>query len=206
MPKYIFKANNNVLSHCQCADEPASWPGQADCPWCGCGWLISCSKCRKALTFAEVRQTDVPLEVLAREDLRRFWNGENPSQTEVDAWVSYMTQSLENFEVGTTVVYLDGRYFPVTEKPVSFIGDYAMHDLPLLPHAEALVSPDSLPQTLGDPDYWLERKRPVVAIIAGPNGAGKTTFANAYLPFERERFVYINADEIAREMQTNEQE
>jgi predicted ABC-type ATPase len=39
-----------------------------------------------------------------------------------------------------------------------------------------------------------------IIIVAGPNGAGKTTFANAYLPLERERFVYVNADEIAREL------
>lgn len=41
---------------------------------------------------------------------------------------------------------------------------------------------------------------PEIIIVAGPNGAGKTTFANAYLPLERERFVYVNADEIAREL------
>jgi len=37
-------------------------------------------------------------------------------------------------------------------------------------------------------------------IIAGPNGAGKTTFANEYLPAAREGLVFINADEIAREL------
>ncbi len=41
---------------------------------------------------------------------------------------------------------------------------------------------------------------PEIIIVASPNGAGKTTFANAFLPLERERFVYINADEIAREL------
>lgn len=40
---------------------------------------------------------------------------------------------------------------------------------------------------------------PDLIIVAGPNGAGKTTFANEYLPLERGRFVYLNADEIARE-------
>lgn len=40
---------------------------------------------------------------------------------------------------------------------------------------------------------------PDIVIVAGPNGAGKTTFANQYLPAERGRFVYVNADEIARE-------
>ena len=37
-------------------------------------------------------------------------------------------------------------------------------------------------------------------IIAGPNGAGKTTFANEYLPTAHEGLVFINADEIAREL------
>jgi predicted ABC-type ATPase len=41
---------------------------------------------------------------------------------------------------------------------------------------------------------------PQVIIIAGPNGAGKTTFASEYLPTEGKRFVFVNADEIAREV------
>ena len=39
-----------------------------------------------------------------------------------------------------------------------------------------------------------------IIIIAGPNGAGKTRFANEYLPAAREGLVYLNADEIAREI------
>ncbi len=41
---------------------------------------------------------------------------------------------------------------------------------------------------------------PQVLIIAGPNGAGKTTFASDYLVGPRAHFVYVNADEIAREV------
>jgi len=41
---------------------------------------------------------------------------------------------------------------------------------------------------------------PQIIIIAGPNGAGKTSFANEYLFAFRGRFVFINADEIAREI------
>jgi predicted ABC-type ATPase len=40
---------------------------------------------------------------------------------------------------------------------------------------------------------------PELIIIAGPNGAGKTTFANEYLK-ERSDFVFVNADEIRREL------
>jgi predicted ABC-type ATPase len=41
---------------------------------------------------------------------------------------------------------------------------------------------------------------PQVVIIAGPNGAGKTTFASNYLIGPRAHFVFVNADEIAREV------
>lgn len=41
---------------------------------------------------------------------------------------------------------------------------------------------------------------PTLIIIAGPNGAGKTTFAREYLAAEERRFVFVNADEIAREL------
>ena len=42
---------------------------------------------------------------------------------------------------------------------------------------------------------------PSLIIIAGPNGAGKTTFAREYLSTKR-RFEFINADEIARGLET----
>jgi predicted ABC-type ATPase len=41
---------------------------------------------------------------------------------------------------------------------------------------------------------------PTAILIAGPNGAGKTTFANEYLSVEERRFAFVNADEIAREL------
>lgn len=39
-----------------------------------------------------------------------------------------------------------------------------------------------------------------IIIIGGPNGAGKTSFANEYLSSFRRRFVFLNADEVAREL------
>jgi len=41
---------------------------------------------------------------------------------------------------------------------------------------------------------------PEMIIIAGPNGAGKTSFANEYLPAAKEGLVFVNADEIARDL------
>jgi predicted ABC-type ATPase len=37
-------------------------------------------------------------------------------------------------------------------------------------------------------------------IIAGPNGAGKTTFAREYLRADERSFVFVNADEIGRDL------
>lgn len=39
-----------------------------------------------------------------------------------------------------------------------------------------------------------------IIIIAGPNGAGKTSFANEFFPYAREGLLFVNADEIAREL------
>jgi predicted ABC-type ATPase len=41
---------------------------------------------------------------------------------------------------------------------------------------------------------------PEIIIIGGPNGAGKTTFAGEYLPARQKRLVFVNADEIGREL------
>ena len=43
-----------------------------------------------------------------------------------------------------------------------------------------------------------------IIIIAGPNGAGKTSFANQYLPASDNALVYVNADEIAHEMRSEQ--
>lgn len=41
---------------------------------------------------------------------------------------------------------------------------------------------------------------PEVVIVAGPNGAGKTTFAREYRLAKPNRYLFVNADEIAREL------
>ncbi len=41
---------------------------------------------------------------------------------------------------------------------------------------------------------------PTLIVIAGPNGAGKTTFAREYLSTEDRLFEFVNADEIARDL------
>jgi predicted ABC-type ATPase len=39
---------------------------------------------------------------------------------------------------------------------------------------------------------------PSIILIAGPNGAGKTTFGDEYLLADERNFEFVNADEIAR--------
>lgn len=41
---------------------------------------------------------------------------------------------------------------------------------------------------------------PTAILLAGPNGAGKTTFASDYLADGAARFVFLNPDEVAREL------
>lgn len=43
---------------------------------------------------------------------------------------------------------------------------------------------------------------PSTIIIAGPNGAGKTTFADEYLSADERQVEFVNADEIARDLQS----
>ncbi len=41
---------------------------------------------------------------------------------------------------------------------------------------------------------------PELIIIAGPNGAGKTSFANKHFDAPKAGFLYLNADELARDL------
>jgi hypothetical protein len=156
--KFLFKANNDILSFCTCEGEPAMSDGQLDCPWCGCGWMIGCSKCSKSFIFAEVRETDIPLLELGRREAatRGF---KTVTDEDIAEWAEGMAKMLADFEVGDIVVYLDGHYWPVDSSDVQFDGYYASHKLDRLPHSEALDDPPRLRQILGDKQYWCDRER-----------------------------------------------
>jgi hypothetical protein len=157
--KYLFKANDDVLSFCTCENEPALASGQLDCPWCGCGWMISCSNCGKAFVFGEVRETDIPYAELGRREIAAR-GLKDVSLAQAAEWAEAITEALEPFEVGDRVVYLDGWYWKVDSTDVEFEGFYARHSLDRLPHAEALRRPAALKEALGDPQYWLSRELP----------------------------------------------
>ncbi|KTE29509.1 MULTISPECIES: hypothetical protein [unclassified Sphingopyxis] len=157
--KFLFKANDAILSFCRCEGEPAMSGGQLDCPWCGCGWMIACSKCSKSFIFAEVRETDVPLIELGRREVaRRGLRG--VTEQDIADWAEDMAADLAPFAAGDIVAYLDGSYFRLDATDIEFDGYYAAHKLARLPHAEALDDPPRLQALLGDRRYWLDRERP----------------------------------------------
>jgi hypothetical protein len=159
MPKYLFKANDDVISHCRCEDEPASSTSQLDCPWCGCGWMIGCTKCSKAFVYGEIRNTEtLALEIVQRDAKRR--GIKSLTEKEMRDWADAMEREFKRFRIGQRVIYLDGHYFPLGAKNVSFKGYYAKHKFKILPHAQALRKPEVLRATLGDPDYWFKRELP----------------------------------------------
>ena len=41
---------------------------------------------------------------------------------------------------------------------------------------------------------------PTLVLLAGPNGAGKTTFIDRFLKRRAEAFVFVNPDEVARDL------
>ena len=95
---YLAKANDNLVSHCRCAEALITFPPQMDCPWCGCGWLFTCIVCRKAFTFAKGVVVSEPWEETAKRDLRN--RGKEPTVDEVSEWVNAMKELLSDVRVG----------------------------------------------------------------------------------------------------------
>src|SRR5262249_61690671 len=106
---YLRKANNDLVSHCACAQADAlvTAPSQMDCPWCGCGWLFICSRCRKAFTFAEVVEVNESWEQTADRMVRGLHRGE-PKPGETEEWIAFMKILLKAIRPGEQYVYLDG--------------------------------------------------------------------------------------------------
>lgn len=156
MVKYLVKANNDVLSHCQCEDAPAAGPVQLDCPWCGCGWLFSCIKCRKSFTFARVVEVDRTYADIVHEDLAK--RSSAVDEEDVEQGAEWMAEALADVAVGDIVVYLDGSYLNIDITNFAYDGWFAQHDFDRLPHAVAREQPAALRDTLGDKEYWLERE------------------------------------------------
>jgi hypothetical protein len=159
MTKWLCKASDDGLSHCACQAPLAALPGQLDCPWCGCGWMIACATCHKAFTFARVVEIDRSHEDLVRADLLDRGLPEVDA-AEVRDGVAWLAETFADFEVGDTVVYLDGRYVRADPRPVAFEGLYAAHDHPGPPQVAAARAGRPLTEDLGRPQWWFDRERP----------------------------------------------
>lgn len=152
---YLQKASNDLVSHCQCENSQAqiTAPSQMDCPWCGCGWLFICSRCRKAFTFAEGVEVGESWSDTAERSIRGLFLRE-PEPDEVVEWVEFMQIMLQHVTPGQQYVYLDGYVLPCDLTDFSFEGWHSYHQLEVIPHLAALTHADIRHQTLGSCDYW----------------------------------------------------
>jgi hypothetical protein len=154
---FLVKANDDLVSHCNCQLTPIGAPAQMDCPWCGCGWLFVCPTCRKAFTFARAEEVEFTWEQLAHRDLDGKW-GRNPTPEEVVEWIDFMKILVKGVEVGKEYAYIDGWVFPTDQRELRFDGWHAHHELERVPQAAALEDRTYLEQTLGSEEYWHARR------------------------------------------------
>jgi hypothetical protein len=155
--KYLEKANNDTLSFCQCESALASVPGQLDCPWCGCGYLISCTYCRKSFTYARVVEIDMTYAEILTADRKR--GGYDATVDVVKSQADWLADVMQDFETGDLVVYFDGFFLKLDAADLELEGIFADHRLARLPHYDALSEPVALVGTLGNVEYWLSRER-----------------------------------------------
>jgi hypothetical protein len=153
---YLRKANDDLVSHCRCAASDAliSSPGQMDCPWCGCGWLFICSRCRKAFTFAEAFEINESWERTADRTIRSLYQRE-PERGEAKEWIGFMKILLKGIQRSQQYVYLDGWVIPTTAQGVHIEGWHSQHDLDLVPHVVALSKPKLQASLLSSREYWM---------------------------------------------------
>jgi hypothetical protein len=156
---YLAKESDDLVSHCRCENAMVGFPGQLDCPWCGCGWLFSCHQCRKAFTFAKGIETDEPWKSLARRDIQAIGRAE-PNDIEIQEWVNGMQTLLADVEPGKTYVSFDGHFIPTDVSSLSLDGWFAHHDLDFLPQIAALQDPRVIDNILANKTYWLSNRLP----------------------------------------------
>ena len=158
MPNHVYlrKHNDQLVSHCRCAPAEAliSSPAQMDCPWCGCGWLFTCTRCRKAFTFAEGVEVDGSWEQTADRSIRALYRRE-PEPDEAAEWVGFMKLLLRDVVPGEAYVYLDGWVLPAAEATrVAIDGWHSRHDLDVVPQVAALRDRSFGTGMLESREYW----------------------------------------------------
>jgi hypothetical protein len=125
-----------------------------DCPWCGCGWLFICSRCRKGFTFAEAVEVSELWEETADRSIRGFY-ARAPEPGEVEEWIDFLKILLKGIRAGEQYVYFDGWVIRTTAEAVSFEGWHSHHDLDFVPQVAALNDPEIRTGLPASRDYWL---------------------------------------------------
>ena len=120
--KYLVRSGSDVLCHCDCEDAPVSFPPQADCPWCGCGWMFTCLKCRKAFLFARCVPRRETLEELAAIDSVAFGCKSEDKDEFVASWLDYMKPATPDQDI-----FAFAECFKVT-KNIAFVRGVAYHN------------------------------------------------------------------------------
>ena len=157
--KILTKANDNLISFCNCSEPAIATSGQADCPWCGCGWLFSCVKCRKAFTFAKVTESTRSYEEIAQEDFLNQFQENLPLDNEsVLEQANWMKTELADIPMGTECVILDGSIIPISKTDIEFDGWFAHHKFETVPHVSAQNDKTVLSNLLSDIEYWTARE------------------------------------------------
>lgn len=154
---YLKKYNNDLVSHCKCDTALAAYPPQMNCPWCGCGWLLSCIECRKAFTFAVGVELDTTWEELAKKDIEKRWH-EEPTKEDISDWVDSMKDMLSEIEVDKVYVCLDGFIISVDANHVNIDGWMSKHNFDFVPQVQALEDPTVVEKYLSNSEYWLENE------------------------------------------------
>lgn len=153
MAKFITKASNDGICWCECEEAYAAFPGQQECPWCGCGWLFSCTSCRKAFTYGKVVEADLDISRFYKDDMRS--GGMLPNVKIYTERANYIIKELKPFSPGDEVVYLDGRILPLEKSPARFKGWHSKHSFKELPHRAGDES--VLRAAFSDEEYWEAR-------------------------------------------------
>jgi hypothetical protein len=156
---HITRASSDGVCFCDCKDCLMAVPDQLDCPWCGCGWLLTCDKCGKAFTFGKVVEIDADLDDLIRADLAKRGYSKRDVKEFAGPARELMDIVLSDLEKDVEYVYLDGVLIPIdAEGPIEFEGMHSRHWLDSLPHLGLRSDPDALAGSLADPEYWESRR------------------------------------------------
>jgi hypothetical protein len=161
--KYLIRSSTDVICHCKCpeADALVAHPigAQAGCPWCGCGWLWSCTVCRKSFTFAKVVDLPMPYADFVHDDALRW--GMSADEVNGKRGGRLVAQGAEILKRFTAPLLVDREYVLLDqcavlayEPVIGLVGKVRVHDFPLPPQTVARKAGNEELELLLDSRYW----------------------------------------------------